>query len=76
MQDDIRVRMATTVDMTDLPLEAKRAMILLHGENSGCNFFSTRELSGIARSLGQATRLHAAAQLDAEEGDGHTPTRQ
>lgn len=78
VQDDIRVRMAVPVDMSDLPLEAKRAMILLHGENSGCDFFSARELPGIVRLLGQAMRVHAAAQLeaDSEEGDGHTPTRQ
>ena len=78
VQDDIRVRMSTPVGLSDLPLEAKRAMVLLHSENSGCDFFSTRELPGIVRSLGQATRLHAQEQLKAvsEDGGCHTPTSQ
>jgi hypothetical protein len=78
VKDDIRVRMSTPVGLSDLPLEAKRAIVLLHSENSGSDTYGTGELPGIVRSLCQATRFHAQHQLKAnsDQGDGQTPTQQ
>lgn len=74
VQDDIRVRMALPMDLSDIPMEAKRALVLMHGESAGSDFFNTRELPGIVFWLSRAMVLHDEAGGTAETEEGHPDT--
>jgi transcriptional regulator with XRE-family HTH domain len=75
VMDDIRVRMSTPVDLSDLPIEAKRAMVLMHAEVSGADYLNTRELPGIVYWLSRAMVLHDEASFEAQVGHRDTDAR-
>ena len=58
MMDDSHVRSALPVDVWALPLEAKRALVLLYAESAGHDLFGLRGLSGIVRWLQRAAEQH------------------
>ena len=63
MLDDPHVRSSLPVEVEALPLEAKRALVLMYSEASGQDVFGLQGLSGIVRWL-----QRAAVQHDENEG--------
>lgn len=63
MLDDPHVRSSLPVEVETLPLEAKRALVLMYSEASGQDVFGLQGLSGIVRWL-----QRAAVQHDENEG--------
>ncbi len=67
VQSDIQMRMFSQVNLAELPLQAKQALVLLHSEVSGCDYFNARELPQIVQSLSKAMLVHGEASLRAYE---------
>jgi hypothetical protein len=69
VQKDLQARMSNTVDLSNLPFEAKQAIVLLHSEVSGYDYLNTQELPHIVYSLTKAVMVHCDESLKAEDDE-------
>lgn len=71
VQCDLQVRIASAVNLTDLPLQAKQALVMLHSEATGCDYFHAQQLPQIVHTLSKAMLVHGEASLKAYEDKEH-----
>jgi len=72
MLDDPKVRASMPVRLDDLPLEAKKAIVLLHAESNEQDVFRVRHLPTILRWLQRAAMEHNESELEAYRSTGVT----
>lgn len=65
MLDEPKVRSAMPVDVHELSMEAKKALVLLHAGTQGEDILHARELPHIVRWLQRAAMEHNEHELDA-----------
>jgi transcriptional regulator with XRE-family HTH domain len=72
MMEDPKVRTALPGDVSLLPVEAKRAIVLMYSEVTSSDFFHMRELPNILFWLQRAAVLHDEAGYQAQVGHRDT----
>jgi transcriptional regulator with XRE-family HTH domain len=63
MQDDVHVRQAIPVNLSELSLEAKKAVALLYAEISGTDVFGLSKIPEMVRWLQRAATLHNESEF-------------
>lgn len=58
MLDDAHVRSSLPADVTALPMDAKRALVMMYTEVTGRDMFGFRELPNMVRWLQRAALVH------------------
>ncbi len=75
MMDDPKVRCSLLGEPAMLPIEAKKALVLMYGECTSSDFFHTRELPNILFWLQRAAVIHDEAGYQAQVGHRDTDAR-
>ncbi|MEO8121018.1 MAG: helix-turn-helix transcriptional regulator [Rhodoferax sp.] len=75
MMDDPKVRSSLPGEPNLLPIEAKRAIVMMYGECSSSDFFHTRELPNILFWLQRAAVTHDESSYQAQVGHRDTDAR-
>ena len=75
MMDDPKVRCALPGEPDMLPIEAKKAIVMMYGECTSSDFFHTRELPNILFWLQRAGTIHDDATYQAQVGHRDTDAR-
>lgn len=72
---DPRVQQSMPVDLMSLPLDAKKAIIFLHQQYNGVDFFETKRLPNLVHWLQRAAVGHDEAEYQARAGHRDTASR-
>lgn len=72
IQSDPHIRAALPADLTLLPVDAQRAIVLLYSESTGADLFRLRELPECARWLQRAAVIHDENEFAASAGHRDT----
>lgn len=75
MQDDPSVRASVHIDLGELDIEGKRAMVLMYAQATGQDLLGLHELPVMLRWLQRAAVIHDENQFAAEKGHRDTLAR-
>lgn len=70
VQQDPQIRCALPHDLSQLPLAAKKAVVLMYAEVAGQDMFGHQDLPNIVRSLQRAALFHDENESAALQGSG------
>jgi hypothetical protein len=75
MQDDPSVRASVHIDLGELDIEGKRAMVMMYAQATGQDLLGLHELPVMLRWLQRAAVIHDENQFAAEKGHRDTLAR-